>query len=280
MQSEPTLDRLQRWMLEVVTQPGDIDDALESKPASREIPAADLESVILPSKTLTSKERVDIYHRMYDYRMMEAMEFDYPGVEHFLGHHHFHHLVDDYIRAHPSRSYTLNRLGDRFPEYILTRDDLPKHKFIHDLASFELGISTVFDDPQSVSLTPEEVGAVPPEAWPFATFTMIGAFKLLELEYPADLYLDSVKGEAEQPPIRKSKRWMLLYRREYRVMQAPIDKRQWQLLKRLHAGMTLGDAINEVSRRYRPKLTETELFKWFRKWTEIGLFAGVTLPNE
>ena len=108
----------------------------------------------------------------------------------------------------------------------------------------------------------------------------IPAFRLIELDYPADLYLDSVKEETEHPPLRMSKRWIMIHRTNYRVRQSVIDRRQWQVLRRLRDGMALGDAIDEVSRRHRPRLTETELFSWFRQWTAIGLFSGVSLPGD
>lgn len=281
MQADLRLERLQNWMIEAVTQPGSLDDALAS-PAARKIVRPDkLGDIILPSATLSPEERLDIYHRMYGYRMVEAMSFDYPGVEHVLDHgHRFRDVVLDYVTAYPSRSYTLNRLGDHFPEYLASRTDLPRHRFLADLARFELAITIVFDEEESPALSAEEIAAVPPDRWPEARLELIRAFRLLELDYAADLYLDSVKEDTPHPPLRKTKRWIMLHRRDYRVKQSAIDRRQWQVLRRLHDGVTLGDAIDDVSRRYRPRLTETELFTWFRQWTAIGLFAGVKLPDR
>ena len=68
--------------------------------------------MILPSKTLTPVERVGVYQGMYLLRMIEALEGDYPAVAHFLGDEEFAELVTRYVAAHPSTSYTFNRLGD------------------------------------------------------------------------------------------------------------------------------------------------------------------------
>jgi len=281
MQGELHLGRLQSWMIEAVTGTGDLGDALHSPAARAEVEPDELGSIILPSATLTSEERLDIYHRMYGYRMVEAMSFDYPGVEHFLNHYdRFRDVVMDYVAAYPSKSYTLNRLGDHFPDYLESRTDLPRRRFLVELARFELAITTTFDEVESAPLTAEEIAAVPAEAWPAARIELIRAFRLLDLDYPADLYLDSVKEESTHPPLHKSKRWMMLHRRDYRVKQSEIDRRQWQTLRRLRDGMTLGDAIDEVTRKFRPRLTETELFTWFRKWTAIGLFSAVHLPER
>ena len=44
---------------------------------------------MLPSQTLTSAERLDIYRDMYLLRMEEALAIDYPGLKHFLGEEEF-----------------------------------------------------------------------------------------------------------------------------------------------------------------------------------------------
>ena len=76
--------------------------------------------MILPSRTLTPLERVGIYHGMYLLRMDDGLASDYPALQHFLGDDGFVDLVRGYVQAHPSRSYTLNRLGDHLPEYLKT----------------------------------------------------------------------------------------------------------------------------------------------------------------
>ena len=98
-------------MQAVVTHPGDVYEAAASA-------AIDVDSLVLPSKTLQPIQRVGIYHGMYLMRMIEALEADYGALAHFMGEHAFSHLVSDYVQRFPSRSYTLNRLGDALPELI------------------------------------------------------------------------------------------------------------------------------------------------------------------
>ncbi|HSB62367.1 MAG TPA: DNA-binding domain-containing protein, partial [Vicinamibacteria bacterium] len=112
------LDRLQRWMLGVIVHPSPVEAALREP--SAEVPAERIEEVLLPSPSLTAAERIDIYHGMYPLRMVEALESDYPALAHHLGDDAFRQLVVGYVQAHPSRSYTLNRLGDHLPEYVRT----------------------------------------------------------------------------------------------------------------------------------------------------------------
>ena len=120
MALEAPLSRVQRWMQEVVVHPGSIDEALASKAARAEVPPDRLGEVVLPSRTLAPAQRVEIYQRMYLLRMEEALGIDYPALQHFLGPRGFRDLVRGYVASFPSRSYTLNRLGDHVPAFVLT----------------------------------------------------------------------------------------------------------------------------------------------------------------
>lgn len=275
MRAELQLDRLQRWMLEVITRPGTVDDALRSEPARRAIAPSRLADMILPSPSLTAAQRIGIYHDMYLARMVEALEFDYPGVARLLGHRRFHRLVEEYVAAHPSRSYTLNRLGDHLPEHIAAASWLPRRAMAADLARLELAITLVFDAPHEETPAGDTLASVPAEAWPGARFRTIGAMRLLRLDYPVDDYLHSLKGEAPlDPPRRRERRHVLVFRSDLAVRQVAMERREWMLLSALRDGLTLAEAIGGIA-RLRPALSETEVFAWFRNWGRMGLFAAV-----
>src|SRR5688572_33122085 len=112
------LETLQRWMQEVCVHLGAVEDAVAAPAAARLVAPAEIGAVILPSASLTPVERLEIYQSMYVLRMHDALESDYPGLMRWLGPRRFRALVEAYVAAHPSRSYTLNRLGDHLPAYL------------------------------------------------------------------------------------------------------------------------------------------------------------------
>ena len=120
MALELPLARMQRWLQAVIVHPGDADEALASPPAAAEVPRARVEDVVLPNAHLRGEERVAIYHGMYLLRMEEALQTDYPALQHFLGEDRFRDLVRDYVQVHPSRSFTLNHLGAHLPGFVRT----------------------------------------------------------------------------------------------------------------------------------------------------------------
>lgn len=277
MALEVPLDRVQRWMQSVVVHFGPVEEGVASAEAEAQVPASRVGEVILASKTLTPVERVGIYHGMYLLRMEEALETDYPALQHFLGPQSFRTLVSAYVQVHPSRTYTLNRLGDHFAEFVKTAPGVPRRDFSHELARFELLVSQVFDGPETKGLSAEAIAAVPADAWERARLTPVAAFRLGAFRYPVNAYLESTQGtEHNHPKPRLKDAWVAIFRRDYRVRRVDLTRPAYDLLADLVAGKALGEAISlALGRGSKRGPTEDELFRWFRDWIALGMFAGV-----
>ena len=274
------LDRMQRWLQAVVVHPSSAEEGVASPDAQREVPAERIGDVILPSATLTPTERVGVYHGMYLLRMRDALAGDYPGLEHFLGDGGFLRLVRDYVHGYPSRSYTLNRLGDHLPEFIGGHSDLPRREFCAELARLELAVTEAFDAPERQPLGEAEIAAVPPDAWERARLTPIPAFRLVAFRYPVNAYLQSVRDEDHEhhPKARLRSEWVAVYRRDYAVYRLDLTKPAHDLLADLARGEPLGEVIGAALKRpARKRPSEDDLFRWFREWISGGIFAEVRL---
>lgn len=274
---ELPLASVQRWLQSVVVHPDTPESAVASAAARAELEPQALPELILPSRHLTPLERVGIYHGMYLLRMEEALASDYPALKHFLGDQGFLELVRDYVQVHPSRSHSLNRLGDHLPDYIREAQGLPRREFCHDLARLELAVSQVFDAPETPTLAAEQVAAVPPEAWEGARLRPIEALRLLALRYPANEYVQSVRDDDhDHPRPRLKANWVVVYRSNYSVYRLALSKPGHDLLAELVGGRPLGEAVSAALRlggRRAPG--EAELNRWFRQWVAEGLFQSV-----
>jgi hypothetical protein len=269
--------RMQRWMQEVVVHPGEIEEALASRRARAALAGTSVDDVILPSRSLRPKDRVGIYQGMYLLRMEEALETDYPGLKHLLGGERFSALVRDYVAAHPSVSYTLNRLGDRLPAFVGRWKGAPRPAAAQDLARLELAMAQVFDAEETAALSGAEIAAVPAERWERARLAPIAAFRLLAFRYPVDAYLQSVRDEDhDHPALARKDTWLAVYRREYSIWRHDLSRPAHDLLADLVAGKPLGKAIAaSLARRGRHAPTADQLFRWFREWAAGGVFAAV-----
>ena len=269
------LPRIQRWMQAVIEQPGAVDDAVVSDAARAELDPADIERVILPSKTLTAVERVGVYQGMYLLRMIEALEGDYPAVAHFLGDDEFAELAARYSAAHPSTSYTFNRFGERFPAFIQQSRGIRKRGFVADLARLELAVTEVFDASVSPAWPADAVAKMPQDAWPTAVLKPIEAFRLGAYAHPVNAYLQSVKEENhDHPDVGRKASWVAVWRKGYEVWRLELSKPAYQFLDALAKGRPFGKAVASAARGLQGNPGD-QLFRWLRDWVAEGMFQGV-----
>ncbi len=271
------LPRLQRWMQAVIEQPGEPDEAVASAAARAELDPDDIARVIKPSKTLTSVERVGVYQGMYLLRMVEALENDFPAVAHLLGTKAFRELVTAYVASHPSRSYSLNRLGDRFPEFVRTWRGARRRAFAADLARLEALVTAVFDAPESPAWPAEEIARIPEDAWEGAVLEPIAALRLGAFRHPVNAYFQSFKDDDhDHPSISRKATWVVVWRRNYEVWRRDLDKPAYRFLSALVRGRPFGKAVAETARAMQGSAGEP-LFRWLRDWVSDGFFSGVAL---
>ncbi len=245
----------QRWMQTAIMGAGPVKDAGH---------------ILLPSRTLTAAQRLGIYRGMYEGRLAEALETDYPLLSGFLGERLFRELVRLYIREHPSRSYTLNRLGDHLPGFLAEVEGLPRPAFLQDLARYELALTEVFDEAETPPIEPDEIAARPEQEWENALLKPIAAFRLLSLRYPVREWARLFRQDATTPAPRRRNTWLAVFRRRYRPRALELTRPAFRILEALAAGAPLGVAIRRV------RAGEEQLFGWFREWVSEGLFQSVT----
>ncbi len=256
--ADPALRRLQRFVQGVVVDPGETSSAA-LRAARRELRGATPEDVLRPSRALSAVERIGIYQGMYLLRMREALAADYPGLAHALGPDGFADFVCAYVARHPSRSHTLNRLGDHVPEY-LARSHRPDRRFLADLARLEHTVTEIFD---AVAPAPATARVAPPG--PATTFRSATPLALLRLGHPVGPYLDTVR-EGRSPRRRPRPRLTssLLFRRGFAVRRLDLSPGAFALVSALAAGRTLAAALDGLPARHRRDLSPRALTALFR----------------
>jgi hypothetical protein len=263
----PDLRTLERWMQAVVVHPGTIEEAVRDRSATRQLPLREAERAILPSRTMAPLERLAVYQGMYPLRMHDAIAADYPGLKAFLGGHLFEHFVADYVVKHPSRSYTLNRLGDHVPDFVKTWHH-PKRAFLADLARLELAVTETFDaeDGAAPAAPPAHVDA----DWESRRFGIAPTLRLLSFRHAAGPALDALKA-GRRISARPKASWAAIHRRNFVVYRLDLTRGEFHLLSALAAGAPLGTALRLAARKAGRALSPAAVRKAFRVWTSEGI---------
>ncbi|MBK6687831.1 MAG: putative DNA-binding domain-containing protein [Deltaproteobacteria bacterium] len=269
--SELPLAELQRWMVEVISHGPDVEHSLQ-RPVARELLRPDeVAALIKGPGPLGAVAGVGIYHRMYQLRLREALEIDFPALQAALGKERFLELANGYLEVHPSRSWTLNRLGDDWPAHL----QKVAEPWIAELAQLELEQTLAIQSPASPRISPADLAQIPPDQFADAHLRPIPSLRLMVAEHDVlRLYLAYRDDQPLRPPAPERTR-IAIYRGE-RTEQFGLLEAPFTMLQALAGGRSLGEAIEAAY----PEPTEAdaeELQASLADWTSRGLFAGVEL---
>jgi hypothetical protein len=267
----PSLAALQRWLLEVVSHAQDVEDALVRPAAAGWLAPDAVHAVIRGPAGLDAVAGLGIYHRMYRLRLRDALETDFPALLAVVGPERFEALAIEFIEARPSTSWTLNRLGDAFPEHLAARAE----PWIAELAALELQQTLAIQSAESGRIGPTELASIPPERLAEARFRPIASLRLLETSHDVlSLFEDWRHGRGLAPPARRLTR-MAIYR-QARTEQLELPPAPYALLRALADGVPLGAAI-ELAYPEPSEADAAELQASLADWAARGLFAAVSL---
>ena len=291
-----SLDVVQRWFQAVVTHPGGVEGGARSEEAQGliRLDRGELEAVIGRSRNLTAAERLSIYANAYYARLLECLGGCFPMLKRALGDEVFDSFAFEYLQRYPSRSYTLDRLGESFPRFLdetrPERDDggepngVDWPDFLIDLATLEWTIAKVFDGPgvegQSL-LTPELLQSFPAERFAEARLVPVVCLRLLTFRYPVNAYFTAARQaeEGEEIPVPEAaEERVAILRRDFVVRRYPLTAPQHALLQAIRNGATVGEAIaaSAGASELDDDALAAELRAWFRFWCAEGFFQAVS----
>ena len=291
--TERTLDVVQQWFQAVITHPGGVARGAADAAAQEliRLNRGELEAVVRRSRNLTAEERLSIYANAYWARLLEVLADVFPVLRTALGEDVFEGFACEYLQRHPSQSYTLDHLGERFPQFLsATRPDreggaeeVSWPDFLIDLAHLELTIAKVFDGPGNEGeplLTADDLRALAPEDFAAARLVPAASLRLLACRYPVNAYYTAVRHAAageEVPLPEPGEERVAILRRDFVVRRYALTRPQHALLAAVLAGAPVAAALAAAgaASELEDEALAAELQAWFRLWTAEGFFQAV-----
>ena len=269
------LVRLQRWFQGELLRPS----ALPSRRRPSVRSAFPASRLVLPSRTLTAKERVDVYARAYFARLHGCLAEDFPAIVQLLSEAQFHRLARLYLTRYPSRHYSLNFLGARLPKFLQGRVRVPQRALLGDIARLEVAMAQVFDAACVPALAPKELEALSPARIAGLRLRPVAAFQLLELGHAVNALVTASRRGLALPKAPRRRSWIAVWRREYnyQVTRQDLIEPQFRLLRALIRGKTIVQALQEAARVWEgsPDSLQSAVGAWFRDWAAEGLFRSL-----
>jgi len=286
MNSTADLRAFQRLMTHALVRPLAAGDRLQSRWVDGRPMAEVAASFIKPNDRLTAFERLEIYNRMYWFRLIGCFQEDNPALRALLGERRFERLARAYLAKYPSRSFTLRNLCSRLEQFVgeEPRWTAPRTAAARAVARFEWARTVAFDGEGRPPLTADDIADAAPAR---LRVDLQPYLSLLTLAFPVDDYVIAVKrrmalrSEASNavdavvhgssrasrpPPLRRRLIHVAVHRHSNRVYYRRLDLPELRILEALRAGRPIGRAVGAGGRRVRPD----QVRDWFATWMKLG----------
>jgi hypothetical protein len=279
----------------VVRQPLTDDERMREQTLDGRSTKAIAEEIVKPNDRLTSVERLEIYNRVYWFRLLSSLAEDFPGLREVIGQEAFDKVLLGYLTEMPSVSYTLRDLGSRLENWLRAHPELisSNERMALDMVRLEWADIEAFDAAEYPVLTQDELASLGEDP----VFHLQPYLQLLDLAYPVDELLLKVR-ETEEPetdissnvvmmdhsesaprkrlPLPRSKKiFLAVHRQENMVYFKRLKPEGFALLRALQQGQPLSQAI-ETSVNWSGKKLEIvmeQLHDWFANWSQLGWFC-------
>ncbi len=239
--------------------------------------------LISPSASLEPIERLELYHRQYWYRLLDSIAEDFPGLRLLLGDRAFWRLMEAYLEAVPSTSFTLRHLGRRLPAFVAANPSLVPHP-VHaeEIARLEVAVFEAIEAADRAPLTGAEILTAPVALQPHVA--------LFALRTPADELWhraeeERPRGRVRAPSIRVPRRFAVAFRDGASVRVERLPRAAFKMLEAVEETGSVDAAMERVSRGpWRLRARDAARVRgWFATWVSRGFFRSAEpkdLPPE
>jgi hypothetical protein len=295
VESTRDLADLQKAVWGLVSQPLSASNRMRPRTRDGRSTAKAVGEIVKPNDRLTSFERLEIYNRMYWFRVLDSLYEDCPGLRAVLGDRRFMRLAEAYLQKYPSRSFTLRNLPARLEKFIgeEPRWTRPHTALCRDLARFEWAQVEVYDGAALPLFTVEHLRGADPAK---LKLSLQPYLQLLEVGYPVDDFLIAIKkreallrGDASNAPTgvraekaskvprpKRERCAIAVHRLNGRIYFKRLEPAACRVLLAIRAGQPLVRAL-AAGLPARSKdggaAMAAQVQGWFASWMQLGWFC-------
>jgi hypothetical protein len=294
------LVELQHRMFETILQPLTAGEQMQACSRDGRPMHEVAAEFIKPNDRLSSFERLEIYNRQYWFRVLGALDEDFPGLRTIIGQRRFEAMCKAYLADRPSESFTLRNLGARLEPWLRSHPEWtqPRTALALDMVRLEWAEIEVFDGAAEPVLTPQDALASDPDP----QFNLQPYLQLLRLRYPVDDLLIAIRQDGsgsamasnavserhKRTRVRKVARqkpqsvFLAVHRIDDSVYFKRLEPEAFKFLNALREGKDLSSAVGCAFAG--SSVSESELLSilqdWFKNWSTLGWFCEPRPANQ
>lgn len=282
VESPASLTKLQAWFGKVIAQPIDENSCINPKSPTGKPIEEEAKAFIKPSKTLSPKDRIQIYNQQYWWRLLNIMHENFPLVTRLFGYFDFNQTIAiPYLEKYPPSHWSLALLGDTLAEWIEANYQEDDKTLVLESARLDWAYNASFIAKELkaidiIKATTEEEGSclltqkvmLQPHLFLLEMKHDLIPFRNIVLHEDGDYYLDH-----DFPKLKKQKKHIVVYRSpSMHIEWKEISHEESIVLGKFREANSIEEVCSWLETQEGPLLSEAEknLLHWFQEWTALG----------
>lgn len=223
----------------------------------------------------STQRRLRVYEDAYRQRLIEVLGKDYPVLKTVAGAEAFADLAAGYLAEHPSQHYSVRHFGAALPAWLRARAAVDP--IWVELAEFEWTQIEVFDAANADVVVLDDIGGLPPEAWPDLRLQLQPAARGLSLRSNAAALVAAHAQGSALPAglLQPSAIPWLFWRRGFDVHWRPIDADESAALDAIRRGADFGELCLCLSEWQPADTVALRAASLLKRWIGDELLAGL-----
>jgi hypothetical protein len=262
---------IQRWFASMISQPLENGQSMSKIAYSGRPIEEEAADFILPSSRMKPHLRMEIYTQQYWWRLLSCLHENFPLLTRLFGYDDFNHTIAiPFLTKHPSTHWSLEKLGERLPDWILKNYQANDQTLIFFSAQIDLAYQELF-----VAKTPKPLHfssdlltqkvELQPHVKLFKLPFNLFAFRQKLLKEEVDFWADTPFPEL----LLDKEHFFLLYRTcQNKVIYKEIDECHYLFLHLLSTGSTMEEVCTRLENTSNQlyEQAKTSLAQWAELW--------------
>lgn len=194
---------------------------------------------------MSAAARLAVYTDAYRWRLIEALEANYPVLAILLGPDAFTALCIGYIEAHPSKHFSIRWFGHQLADFIAETSSTP---WLVELARWEWSTAHAFDAADGTLLTRDRIEQLAPEAWPELTLKWHPSLQHVVTTTNVVALVQAAADQLPLPTLCESDRiaWCI-WRKDLAVLYRSLDVIESSAITRIGDGAVFADLCEHLA---------------------------------
>jgi hypothetical protein len=207
---------------------------------------------------LSPVEQIGVYRNQYELRLYDALREELIGLRHLLG-DRTRDVLWAFLDAHPSRSWTLNRVADGLVDW-LRSTGAPVEQI--EMAELDHAVQRGFDAAEGRAIDPADLQELP-------ALRLQPAVSLLRLTTNVHVVRAAVLVGQDIPAVEHGRDvHLVVFRSNLRMRHWELSPAAWTVLHGLSVGLPTLDALGAVVEQglVEPEALPVAVQGWFRDY--------------